>query len=121
MSEAHKGQHSSPETEFKKGEMSGKNNPNWNGGKYICVYGYIHIYKPDHPFVGIRGYIRRNRLVMEKVLGRYLLPAEIVHHKGVKYPIKSIENKQDDRPINLQLFTNNSEHMKFHHPKGSCF
>lgn len=121
MSEAHKEQHSSPETEFKKGEMSGKNNPNWQGGKYIGTHGYIHIYKPEHPFCDCRGTVRQSHLAMEKKIGRYLIPPEIVHHKGINYPLNSIKNKQDDSPENLQLFANNSEHMKFHHPKGSCF
>ena len=51
---------------------------------------------------------------MEKHLGRYLKPEEIVHHKGTKYPMGSVKDKQDDRPENLQLFTNQSKHMEFH-------
>jgi len=120
---------------FKKGNKSGKqfqkgNKPSkttreklriiaqgnkwhWKGGKKIDS-GYILLYRPNHPFAQKRGYIRRARLVMEKKLGRYLLPTEIVHHKGIKYPISSIENKQDDRIENLQLFKSKSAHTKFH-------
>ena len=38
MSERKKGQHLSPATEFKKGQMTGTNNPNWKGGlvERIC-------------------------------------------------------------------------------------
>ena len=38
MSEWQKGKHNSPATEFKKGQMTGKNHPNWQGGevKRIC-------------------------------------------------------------------------------------
>lgn len=95
-------------------EFSGKNNANWKGGKHISNYGYVYIYSPNHPFKDAHNYIRRSRLVMEKIIGRYLLPEERVHHKGTKYPIDDIRNKSDDRPKNLQLFANESEHQKFH-------
>ena len=51
--------------------------------------------------------------------GGYLKPEEIVHHKGIKYPLVSIENKQDDRPENLRLFPNRSKHGKFHQSLSS--
>ena len=99
---------------------TGKNHPRWKGGKMISN-GYILILKPKHPFAMKSGYVKRSRLVMEKKLGRYLLPEEVVHHKGIHFPIDSIKNKQDDRPDNLQLFPNRNEHTKFHHSKGSKF
>jgi predicted nucleic acid-binding Zn ribbon protein len=90
----------------KRPQYSGKNNPNWKGGKYKNYAGYIYILKPSHPFANSIGYIRRSRLVIEKNIGRYLTPKEIVHHiNGVK---------DDDRPKNLKLFENISEHRKFH-------
>jgi len=92
----------------------GSNHPNWKGGRAIDKDGYILIYKPEHPFCNCHGYIFEHRLVMEKMISRYLKPKERVHHKGIKYPIGSIENKQDNRPKNLQLFANNGEHAKFH-------
>ncbi len=93
--------------------MKGKNNWNWQGGRYKTPQGYILILKPRHPFCNIQGYIKEHRLVMEKYLGRYLRPEEIVHH---------INGKKDDNRIkNIILFKNKSTHTKFHHPIGSPF
>ncbi len=98
-----------------KGKNFGKKNSNWKNGKTIHSAGYILIRKNKHPFANNAGYIRRSHLVMEKMIGRYIIPPEEVHHKGVKYPINSIKNKQDDRPGNLQLFDNHKKHMVFEH------
>ncbi len=97
-----------------KGKFIGQKSSSWKGGKYSNTQGYILVYSPNHPFKDCRGYVRRSHLVMEKMIGRYLLPEEVIHHKGTKYPLGSIKNKQDDRKINLQLFSNNSEHLRFH-------
>jgi len=94
-------------------QISGKNNPNWKGGKKKSR-DYWYILKPNHPRANKQGYVKRANLVMEKMIGRFLEIDEVVHHKGIKYPIDSIKNKQDDRPKNLQLFNNHSEHLKFH-------
>ncbi len=49
---------------------------------------------------------------MEKHIGRYIKPPELVHHKGIKYPNDPMKNKQDDRIENLELFATNSDHHK---------
>jgi len=83
----------------------GSNNPNWEGGRYKDNHGYIFIYKPNHPFCNSRGYVREHRLVVEKEIGRYLLPKEKVHHLG---------EKDDNRPQMLMAFINIGYHKKFH-------
>ena len=78
----------------------------WKGG-YTIHKGYVMVYRTKHPFCWSSGYIKRCRLVMEKYLGRYLTPKEVVHHiNGIK---------DDDRLENLQLFPNSGEHTKFHY------
>lgn len=91
---------------------------NWRGGKITSVKGYIFIKQHSHPRANNQGYVHHSHLVMEKMIGRFLTPKEVVHHKGIKYSISSVKNKQDDRIENLQLFPNNSKHSKFHYPKG---
>lgn len=109
-----------PSQGFQKGNTinlgtEGFKNNNWKDGKRKTSTGYVRIWNPSHPYCDNMGYVLRGRLVMEKKLGRYLKPKEEVHHKGIKYPVGNIENKQDDRIENLKLFVNKSEHTKFHH------
>jgi hypothetical protein len=61
--------------------------------------GYRWISTPD------RGEITEHRYVMEKHLGRQLLPTEIVHHIN--------EDKLDNRLCNLEL-TNSADHCSHH-------
>jgi len=95
------------------GIHKGSKNPYWKGGQFKDKKGYVYILKHEHPRVNKYGYILRSHLVMEKILGRYLTFKEIVHHIN--------EIRDDDRPENLKLFANSSEHQKFHHPKGKNF
>lgn len=95
--------------------------------KKIDSYGYILTYSPLHPNCHINGYVFEHRLVMEKHLNRYLKPEELIHHKGLKYPFKSIANKQDNRIENIEITSrsiHNSEHNKGeNHPNykdGRC-
>jgi HNH endonuclease len=55
-----------------------------------------------------------HRVVMEKVLGRKLEKHEIVHHKD--------EDKRNNNPENLQLYSSNAEHLRDHLRKniGTC-
>jgi hypothetical protein len=94
------------ETAFAKSIATQKErHPRWQGGKHVCNNGYIEVYCPEHPRAKSRKYVYEHILVMEKHIGRYLLPNEIVHHKN--------EIKTDNRIENLQLMTNN-EHAALH-------
>lgn len=97
----------------KRPNCSGKNNWNWKGGKRVSTNEYIYLLRPKHPFCDGMGYVKRCRIVMEKELGRYISPEEVIHH------INKI--RTDDRIENLKLFKNKSEHQKSHHPKGIKF
>jgi len=84
----------------------GKEHHLWKGGKRIGTHGYVWIYCPEHPFA-TKKYVREHRLVMEKVIKRFLKPEEVVHHiNGVK---------DDNRPENLMLLPNEKEHGKLHY------
>lgn len=77
----------------------------WKGGRVHTTAGYIAVYSPDHPAASPAGYVYEHRLVMERELGRLLLPTEVVHHlSGMK---------TDNRPWNLTVMTN-SEHVRLH-------
>jgi len=71
---------------------------------YINKDRYRLIKKNGHPTAQKSGYIMEHRYVMEKILGRILEPQERVHH------INRI--RDDNRPENLRLFPNHSEHIK---------
>jgi hypothetical protein len=67
---------------------------------YIQSEGYKVIAKCSKKFY-------EHRLVMEKMLGRKLLPKENIHHIN--------GNKLDNRPENLELFIDQSKHtFKYH-------
>ena len=83
--------------------MVGDKAPGWKGG-VIYKRGYVFIYNPTHPRHD-QEYVKRSRLNMEKKIGRFLTPKDVVHHiNGIK---------DDDRIENLFL-TTRSEHSKHH-------
>lgn len=74
----------------------------------ITSDGYIRIKIPSgHPNPNTGRWIHIHRLVMEKKLGRFLDPKEVVHHID--------ENKQNNVPENLELFPNSREHHNKRH------
>lgn len=94
------------ETRKKMKKRKGSKNGNWKGGRKKNNEGYILIYTPTHLYHDKQNYVYEHRLVMEKHLGKTLLPTEVVHH------INGIVD--DNRIENLMLFSNYGEHIKFH-------
>ena len=83
-----------------RGQYSGA----WKGGAFVTSSGYrLIVAPPNHPGAHKNGYINEHRLVMERIIGRFLFPDETVHHKnGVRH---------DNRQENLELWCSR-------HPQG---
>lgn len=78
-------------------------NPAWKGGRMSDGKGYVLIYAPDHPMADSNRRVREHRLVMERMIGRYLRPEEVVDHID--------GNGMNNDPSNLRLFATNAEHL----------
>lgn len=65
-----------------------------------------YILTTDHVHASEYGYIFEHRLVMAELLGRPLLPSEVVHHKD--------RNKANNAPDNLELHESHSQHIREH-------
>jgi len=76
--------------------LRGSEHPAWKGGVVVDKQGYLREYAPDHPRANMGRYVKQHHLVMERHLGRLLLPGESVHHAN--------GNKQDNRIENLELW-----------------
>jgi hypothetical protein len=99
-----------PTSAYRTRETRGEHAGNWQGG-IIRKAGRVWVYAPDHPRVRNqrRPYVLRAWLVLERKMGRFLLPTEHVHHiNGVK---------DDDRPENLVALSS-STHSTVHHADG---
>lgn len=104
-------------TEEQKKKISEKNSCNYNG---LNGYGhtkthnrgYVLVYVPHHPNAHKDGYVMYHTVVMERAIGRYLTPDEVVHHIN--------HNRADNRIENLQLMTKKQHcamHMTERHEK----
>lgn len=108
------------------GIQHGKKHWRWNGGKTKRSDGYIEVWlSPDDFYHAMtydgqnrRHYVPEHRLVMARHLGRCLLPWEVVHHRGTKYPLGSIEDKGDNRIENLELLPHGRFHLVDMRVKG---
>lgn len=85
------------------GGVSGERSGSWKGGRRI-VDGYVWLRMPGHHLAQKNGYVAEHRLVAERVLGRRLLPEEVVHHDD--------GNKQNNHPTNLVVYPDNATHMR---------
>jgi hypothetical protein len=84
----------------------GRFNGHWKGGNFRTSEGRVMIMAKHHPYPNhTGGYVFRYRMIMEKHLGRILLPPELVHHKN--------EVVDDDRIENLKVITR-KDHINHH-------
>lgn len=84
----------------------GERNRRWNEGRTINGRGYALVFMPSHPRADSKGYVYEHILVLEKIMGRPILPTEAGHHLD--------GNKLNNSPGNLVLFGTRSMHVKFH-------
>ena len=90
--------------------ISERNSCNFNGlngygHTKVQNRGYILAYVPKHPHAHSDGYVMLHTVVMERSIGRYLMPNEVVHHVN--------HDRKDNRLENLKLM-DKKEHMRMH-------
>ena len=106
-SKVHKGKIIS---EAQRRQISESNSCNYNG---LNGYGhtkeqnrgYILAYVPKHPKAHKDGYVMLHTVIMERAIGRYLKPNEVVHHIN--------HDRKDNRIENL-LLMDKKEHCSMH-------
>ncbi len=96
----------SKETKAKLSTSRIKNkNSQWKGGRIVDNNGYINILIREHPNAYKGGYVPEHRIIIEKIINRFLLSKEQAHHINKK--------RADNRPENLMAFSSQSAHRRF--------
>ena len=103
--------HSKKSREKMSRDHIGERNPAWKGGRRVRE-GRILILCKSHPHGDRDGYVYEHRLVMEKHIGRVLLPSENIHHINC--------DCADNRIENLMLLSK-KEHSDLHRNKSGQF
>ena len=86
------------------GPRAGAGHPDWQGGRKLDQKGYVDVLVPLHPLAKTpSGYVFEHRLVVEAILGRYLLPTEVVDHRD-NHPLHNW-------PDNLRVYATNADHL----------
>lgn len=85
------------------GPRSGEKHTGWKGGR-VQFGRYWYRYAAGHPMATKRGYVAEHRLLMAELLGRPLLPAEVVHHVD--------GNPENNDLSNLMMFGSNADHLR---------
>ena len=80
-------------------------------GWTITSRGYKMLNAPTHPKASKDGYVMEHRLVVERALGRLLMPGEVVHHIN--------GDKLDNRPSNLEVLTK-EQHDRLPKERTGC-
>ncbi len=85
---------------------------NWKGGKTVRKDGRVMLLCPEHPYPSHGKYVYRYRIVMERHIGRFLSPSEIVHHKNRIVDDDRIENLEIlDYRIHNRIHANELRHL----------
>jgi len=87
-------------------KLARKNNLcNFKGHRKSNWAGYILIFKPEHIYSDIDGYVREHHLILEEQIKRSVKPKEVGYHIN-----KIID---DNRIENLMLFITRAAHKRF--------
>jgi hypothetical protein len=86
--------------------MQGSKHPRWKGGRRLREDGYWEVLLPDHLRARSTGYVLEHIVLVERRIGRSMLPGEEVHHKD--------RNRANNADENLQLCESNAEHVAIH-------
>jgi len=81
----------------------------WKGGLHVKKSGHVLRKAASHPHRNRLGYVPEHRLIIEKELGGFLLPFEVVHHKD--------HVPANNELANLRLFCGRDEHDLYGHPE----